>query len=292
MDSHQRRMLHREMQRLGLAPPNTTPKPQPDPAQAIMPIDHNRVARFVRFLEHPWMLWVFGVIGGIVGLIYTPALFVVAAAMVGAFHRERVVEGMSWKIQVPAYLVIFGFSIGLAYGTATLIKRNTHIPAAQEIAYAITERMNPKAKPAPPDPEYPPPNGNLVRMEGTIEPPSNQMCQGMPDEAGIRCLCPSPLDYTLRAMEPPTDNNYATEINIKQVGRSIYRARVFARTMVDPRHGFVPDPPNDSHSASFLGTLANDPYSFVVSATAPKKGFKVIVHTSEGLRLKCINQEN
>jgi hypothetical protein len=149
-----------------------------------------------------------------------------------------------------------------------------------------------KSKATPSDPTYPAPKGPGIRVDGTAVLPSNQLCQGMPDADQIKCLCPSPLDYTLRALPAPSDNNYSTEIDIKKVDKPIYRLRIFARTMLGATGPIVMVPPINSHSSGSLGRFDYDPYSFVMSSTAPEDEFKLEVHTSEGLRLKCINQDN
>jgi hypothetical protein len=114
--------------------------------------------RILDFLEHQWMLWIFGVLGGIVGLIYTPALFLVAAVMAGAFYRTKVVRGMTWKIQVPSYAGIVVLSMGLVYGTIVLIKKSAHIPTSSEIAAAVISGLRasaPSKAPATPTPNQP-----------------------------------------------------------------------------------------------------------------------------------------
>lgn len=211
--------------------------------------------------------------------------------MVGAFHREKVVSGLSWKIQVPSYAGIFGISVAIAYGTTTLIKQSVHIPTGQEIATDVVARLKPKPKITPPDPLYAAPTGPLVRFDGSAVPASLSMCQGMPDAAQIDCLCPSPLDYSLKALPTPRDNNYSTEIDIKKVDRPIYRLRIFSRTFFGSHGAFQLFPPMN-HSSAFLGELEYDRYSYILSSTAPEDEFKLEVHTSEGLRLKCINQDN
>jgi hypothetical protein len=285
----------RQAQGTFMRPPNPPPPsvpmppPQDDPIPDPQPTAWERV---FSFFENGIVLAVMGIIGSLAGVFIDGRYFLLLCVPLAlGLHRSAALKGLAWPKKLLGYSLLFVVSVPLLWllGVGTE-KARTHIPTPQEIASAIASLSKPK--PAPPDPIYPAPNGKAVRMEGVVEPPSNQMCRGMSDEDEIKCLCPSPLDYTLRALDSPSDNNYATEIDIKQVNRPIYRARVFARTMVDARHGYVPDPPNDSHSASFLGTLAYDPFSFVISATAPKKGFKVTVHSSEGLRLKCINQEN
>jgi hypothetical protein len=235
-----------------------------------------------------------GIVGGVGGFVFDGKYFLIliAPTLLG-LHRSGALKGRSGRTVWGVYAGVLVLTAGMLWYLGVRMNRSReHILTPEAIASAVVARLKTKPKPPPPDPIYPSSNGNGVRMEGIVVPPSNQMCQGMSDEDQITCLCPSPLVYTLRPLTPPPDNNYATEIDIKQVDRPIYRLRVFARTMIDARHEYVPDPPNDAHSASSLGIFDYDPFSFVISATAPKKGFNVIVHSSEGLRLKCINQDN
>jgi hypothetical protein len=94
-------------------------------------------AGLVRFVEQPLFLASFGIIGGIVGVIYTPFLAVLGFCMVGAFRRAKVVEGRSWKIQVLAYVLAFSGSFGIVYCVGKLIKKAVHIPTIAEIVTGI-----------------------------------------------------------------------------------------------------------------------------------------------------------
>jgi hypothetical protein len=253
--------------------------------------EKSRTARLVDFFEHPWVLWPFGVIGGIVGLIYTPFLFLFALSIMGALHRAEVVKGMTWKVQLPCYILIFAITSAIAYGTAVLVKGSAD-KAAHEMAAEVVNLLRPKNKTTT-DPNYPKPKGPGIRMEGTIEPASSTMCQGMPDDAQVACLCPSPLTYTLKALPAPSDNNYSTEIDIKKVDKPIYRLRIFSRAQMQRGAEFVAVPPIANSGGSVaLVEMAYDPFSFAIHSSVPKDEFKLEVHSAEGLRLKCINQEN
>jgi hypothetical protein len=142
-------------------------------------------------------------------------------------------------------------------------------------------------------PIYPPPNGPGIRFEGTTPIPSSQMCGGLTDEQQIQCLCPRQLTYTLKALPAPQDNNYATEITITKPPEQFQRIRVFLRAMVSSASlvEIVPDD-KTAKSITILETMDYDRFSFVISSTAPKSYYKVVVHSSEQMRLKCINQEN
>ncbi len=262
------------------APSSSMPQPDPSP---------NRLVRLVEFLEHPWLLWALALVAAAVGLVlYTPAFVVMALCFAGAFHRKKVVVGLPWQVQALSYIGVLGIAFFLAW-----IGVKAARTASQDLARLIVADFKAMTtpKPAPPDPNYPTPNNPLVRMEGNAVPPSMAMCQGMPDAAQTACLCPSPLDYSLKALPTPSDNNYSTEIDIRKVERPIYRLRIFSRTILGSTGPIQVIPPL-SHSSAFLGKMDYDPYSFIMSSTAPEDEFKLEVHTSEGLRLKCINQDN
>jgi hypothetical protein len=155
------------------------------------------------------------------------------------------------------------------------------------------ETGKPEIPVPPPDPRYPPPSGPLVRMEGKAEAASETMCQGMSAEQRITCLCPDSLPYSLKALPSPKENNYSTELDIKKSERPFYRIRAFARTPISVRYGWTLDPPLAGHSASAsLGIFDYDPYSFVLTSTQGENEMKIEVHSAEGLRLYCVNQEN
>ncbi len=142
------------------------------------------------------------------------------------------------------------------------------------------------------EPKYVPPRGPGIRIEGTTPPPSDQMCRGLSEQAELECLCPRPLKYALTGLPPPSDNNYATEVTITAVREPIYRLRLFSRTQLGYATLKSTAPYGNKQATSALGTLAYDPYSVVMHSSAPQNEYKVIFHTAEGLRLKCINQEN
>ena len=103
-------------------------------------------------------------------------------------------------------------------------------------------------------------------------------------------LCPRPLRYSLRQVEVPpstTRDNYATELTIEAVREPMFRVTVFVRTLYSQL--VLTDSPATGISATEHGT---DPYSFQVSSTKPAQRYKVVVHTSEWLRVICINQHN
>jgi hypothetical protein len=141
--------------------------------------------------------------------------------------------------------------------------------------------------------KYPLPKGPGIRVESNTPVASQLMCVGLSDEQQTQCFCPRPLAYELKALAPPTDNNYATEITITQPPEQFQRIRVFLRTMISSAifEEVVPDD-KTAKSITMLGTLTYDKFSFVIQSTAPKISYKVAVSSSEQLRLRCINYEN
>jgi hypothetical protein len=290
------------------------------PAPVSPPQQPTSIERIFTFLENGIVLTVMGTVGGLAGVFIDGKylLFLCIPIALG-LHRSRALAGTQFKTMVLAHLTVFAISALLLWVVGEGVNRSReHIPTAKEIGDYVVEHISGKEKPIaaldtkpkttmkdqkpiqqpkrtvapPPDPNYPPPKGPLVRFDGNAEPQSSQMCQGMSDASQIDCLCPSPLHYTLHALPSPSDNNYATEIDIKKTRRPFYRIRVFSRTAMVARYGHLSIPPNDAHSSSFLESFDYDPYSVVYSRTAPTNELKITVHSSEGMRLKCINQEN
>jgi hypothetical protein len=102
MDAKQRRLVVREMARLGLPIATTTPNNIEGPGIPTL------TERLFSFIEQPLFLAALGIIGGITGLIYTPFLSAVVLCIILAFHRAKVVVDKSWKIQLPSYVLAFG----------------------------------------------------------------------------------------------------------------------------------------------------------------------------------------
>ncbi len=304
----------RAMARAAAAKPHSSPLPPVQPPVQSSVTRQERFEALVAFLEHPWVLIVVGTLGGIVGLIYTPVLFIAVACFVAAFHRnKRMVAEVAWPLQASAYLFVALLATTLVYGTIVVIRREIHVPTADEIAQKIKELNAPRERaefskpeehpltahtPANPivpsaEPKYPPPKGPGVREDFQAVPPSNQMCLGLAGQERINCLCPNPLRYSLKALPAPSDNNYSTEVNVKAATVPFYRIRVFARTQMNARYGYTTVPPfKNGNFAAFLGTFDYDPYSFVFNVTKPVREFKIEVHSSEGLRLYCVNEIN
>ncbi|SRR6266849_6300798 len=142
------------------------------------------------------------------------------------------------------------------------------------------------------DPAYVPPKGPAIRVDESYVPPSSQLCRGLSDEAEIECLCPRPLNFSLKSLPPPTDTNYATELTILAVREPIYRLRVFSRTYIS--NGTLSEtwPYGLNDAVNMLGMFDYDRFTIVIHSSAPQKRYRAVLHTAEGLRIKCVNQEN
>jgi hypothetical protein len=103
-------------------------------SQAAPAIELSFWDKVLGVVEHPLVLWIFGILGSIVALIYPPVLFVTILCLVGAVHRTGVVKGQPfWGIQIPTYFTVAVLATGVAGGAIWLIRRNAR-PALDAIA--------------------------------------------------------------------------------------------------------------------------------------------------------------
>jgi hypothetical protein len=100
----------------------------------------------IRWIEQPLFLAAFGIVGGIVSLVYFPFLILVGFCIVGAFHRAAVVKGRSWKIQAGSYILVFAGAMAIVYCVVGIVRRSVHIPTASDIADAVAARIRPQPK--------------------------------------------------------------------------------------------------------------------------------------------------
>jgi len=157
-------------------------------------------------------------------------------------------------------------------------------------AYLSWDKASVRTK-NPTDTSYTPPKGPGIRVEGHIPIPSSQLCVGLSEADELGCLCPRPLKYSLKSLNAPTDNNYATELTVDAVREPIYRLRVFTRTFIS--YGALTETsPHAKDAASFLVMMESDKYSFIMHSSGPQNRYRAELHTAEGLRIKCVNQEN
>jgi hypothetical protein len=138
-------------------------------------------------------------------------------------------------------------------------------------------------------PYIPPTDHKAVRFDGQVRPTPKE-CAGLQDEKEIECLCPRPLDYTLSGLPTPKDNNYATQVEIKAKREAMYRVQLFTRGAVSS--GRIQAFPHKDDAGVAVVEMAFDPYTLVAQSSAPQDKFLLEVLSSEGLRLKCINQIN
>ena len=292
--------------------PNSPPplQPQPEPQQAPHPE------------KEPTFKWrdAIGLVGLFIGIGGTSdmplALRLICFSLCAVCGPVSISSHKKWPLPIRwggsiAVVVLMSFISFFA-----ITHPQEHFPTAAEIAKAVVSQIGdthsssaPQASPqgeekkpghpkreatefAPPDPKYPPSQNPLVRMEGTAVPASNQMCTGLQGDDRIKCLCPDPMKYTLSALPTPSDNNYATELQVKKGKRPFYHLRAFARTMIDVRHGWNIVPPLEGHGSAALGVFDYDPYTFTLTSTYPLDQFNIEVRSAEGLRLYCINEIN
>jgi len=123
-NAHDRAMAKAKMEPVN---PSQTPSATVPPvAPNREPPERSRAEKLIRVVENPLFLLVCGVLGGILGLIYTPLLFLSVACIMAAFHREGVFSDLVWKKQIAWYLVVFIISTGFVYWAVGEIKQAAH----------------------------------------------------------------------------------------------------------------------------------------------------------------------
>jgi hypothetical protein len=79
--------------------------------------------RFRDFVEHPFFLAAFSIIGGIVGVIlYTPALLICAVCILLALHRSKILRGQGKTFEVATYIIVFLITAPLLLGIGAWVK--------------------------------------------------------------------------------------------------------------------------------------------------------------------------
>jgi hypothetical protein len=132
-------------------PPVVPPALPIVPPEGGTPPEKSRGLRLIEFLEHQWFLWPLGVVAAAVGLLYyTPAFVVLMACFSGAFHRTRVVSGLSWKIQIPSYLGIVAASVLIAW-LAITVARTAAKDLVREIVAGLAKATGKETTPVSPD---------------------------------------------------------------------------------------------------------------------------------------------
>jgi hypothetical protein len=104
--------------------------------------------RFLDFIEHPIVLSVLGIVGGLVAAIYPPVLFVSVGCLLLALHRSKAVADLSRKVQAFWYAVVFIVgALGMFFIVRSISSRAHKF--ANEIATAVWSMQSERAKPAP-----------------------------------------------------------------------------------------------------------------------------------------------
>jgi len=143
------------------------------------------------------------------------------------------------------------------------------------------------------DAAYIPSTNKLTRFEGNVAQFSTPpQCTGLPEDKERECLCPRSLDYTLAALPTPPDNNYATQINITSGHEDMYRVVIYGRTTMYVGKVFDAIPNGLGKSGLSTVQMDFDRYALGITSSAPEREFRLQINTSEGLRIKCVNQIN
>ncbi|MGA3050097.1 MAG: hypothetical protein ABSD67_26075 [Terracidiphilus sp.] len=152
--------------------------------------------------------------------------------------------------------------------------------------HKVAKQETPHNVPAPP-----PADIEHTVLAATTIIPSNKMCKGLSGDAEAQCLCPHPLQFTLKSQPGSPDDAFSTDIDIKKSAWPMYRVRIFSVDDIDRVSGVVAIP-NEENSLNIAESMDFDPSSVILSSSTPKDEFKLNVATVAQLRLKCIDQEH
>jgi hypothetical protein len=122
-------------------------RPTPREESTLEPVPRKPLRhRLLDFSEHPLFTTSIGVLGGIVGLLlYAPVLVVCGICVMLAFHRARVVAGMSvHRVQAPAYVLLGAIVFGSLYGLHVVIGSELK-EANRSLAKYLVSYMKPTA---------------------------------------------------------------------------------------------------------------------------------------------------
>jgi hypothetical protein len=137
-----------------------------------------------------------------------------------------------------------------------------------------------------------PPQGPGIKTEMNVPIPSNQLCPGLSGENETQCLCPHSVEFSLKPLASPNDNNYATEVTVTAGKEPMYHLRLFATSIIHPAGELRASPYGKDKAVLSVGIMAYDLYSVILHSSNPEQEFKLELHSAEGLRIKCVNQEN
>ena len=223
-----------------------------------------------------------GLFGVAVGIVYallpkTPlvisfSLVVIAALLIHPLWNFWWIEDRLWKQVVACFALLVALVL---LGRSSWPDNHRTLPTIA-------------------DPRYAPTKNKAVRVDAQLEPPSNQMCTGMPDDDRIQCLCPRLVPYSIEALPPPDSDNYAALLTIRSPREPMYKIRVFLRGVFSEAITVFPNEEmlKNQHFSIIHGFMDYDRYSFIVQSTAPQAVFKVKLLSSTGPRVICINQVN
>ena len=128
-------------------------------------------------------------------------------------------------------------------------------------------------------------------LKTAIVIPLNRACGQLTGDAETKCLCPAPLQFAVSSQSESVKHSFSADIDIKKAASPMHRVRIFSYGELVSINGLL-GIPNDSESLNFTERMESDPYSVILSSSAPKDEFKLNVSTTEKLQLKCINQED
>jgi len=103
-------------------------------------------------------------------------------------------------------------------------------------------------------------------------------------------LCPHPLAYSLRELAKPTDDNYSTELTIKNNNELMLTVDIYLRTLYS--RAFLTYPTEQHEQVIGLELRTWDGSFLKLTATSGVSEYKLEIHTFQPLRVKCINQAN
>ena len=128
-------------------------------------------------------------------------------------------------------------------------------------------------------------------LKTAIVIPLNRACGQLTGDAETKGLCPAPLQFAVSSQSESVKHSFSADIDIKKAASPMHRVRIFSYGELVSINGLL-GIPNDSESLNFTERMESDPYSVILSSSAPKDEFKLNVSTTEKLQLKCINQED
>lgn len=131
-----RQMPKRSSEKAAPQPP--VPPPLPTSASETAPPPF--LQSVLGFLEHGFLLTLYGIIGSALGIVYTPALFGVVLLVWGAMHRTGVVSRFKWFVQIPSFILMGAITFGVCEFTVIKIEAAANI-TKQEIIDGVARKI-------------------------------------------------------------------------------------------------------------------------------------------------------